>query len=344
MDQIIDDIQSGIGFNKDITANELIIVVRTKYNNKVEGKTWGKVDLCNCKDFGAYNKAWVVGKVWHYQVSFCVERHLVEERNSILWKNGIKHLMTIQSKLMAALTGGARTIKPRTMMVFMCPRTPQSITMHGPMTRRTALESTAWLLLSMLLILSQRQKLPSWLLALMTVFATILWWIFVSPPKILTKSSKPHIRKTNGTGTEGDSKSRTLHNYSTLGIVLHGPTLCYSWSATWNHPTHCIISLLQSQQCHLNGLDYDCMDLLDDQTLDQMALPWGVDHSTMHSICNSLIESSILLVYLSFIGMVDCLHLRDMEWPWCVPLSYIFQNQGWVYEFLPHATPPLDHQ
>ncbi len=49
MDRIIDDIQSGIGFNKNITADELIIAAHTKYNNMVEDKTWGKVDLRDAK-------------------------------------------------------------------------------------------------------------------------------------------------------------------------------------------------------------------------------------------------------------------------------------------------------
>ncbi len=49
MDRIIEDIQPGIGFNKDITADELIIAARTKYNNMVEDKTWGKVDPRDAK-------------------------------------------------------------------------------------------------------------------------------------------------------------------------------------------------------------------------------------------------------------------------------------------------------
>ncbi len=49
MDRIIGNIQSRIGFNKDITANKLIIAANTKYNNMVEDKTWGKVDQHDAK-------------------------------------------------------------------------------------------------------------------------------------------------------------------------------------------------------------------------------------------------------------------------------------------------------
>ncbi len=49
MDRIVDDIQSGCGFNKDITCDQLIIAARTKYNKMIEDKTWGKVDPRDAK-------------------------------------------------------------------------------------------------------------------------------------------------------------------------------------------------------------------------------------------------------------------------------------------------------
>ncbi len=49
MDCIIDYIQLGIGFNKDIATEELIIATHTKYNNMVEDKSWGHVDPSDAK-------------------------------------------------------------------------------------------------------------------------------------------------------------------------------------------------------------------------------------------------------------------------------------------------------
>ncbi len=49
MDRIIDDFQSGNGFNKDIIANKLIIAAHTKYNDMIKDKTWGKVDPHDAK-------------------------------------------------------------------------------------------------------------------------------------------------------------------------------------------------------------------------------------------------------------------------------------------------------
>ncbi len=42
--RINDDIQSGIGVHKSITPEDLIQAARSKYNNMVEDKSWGKVD------------------------------------------------------------------------------------------------------------------------------------------------------------------------------------------------------------------------------------------------------------------------------------------------------------
>ncbi len=42
--RINDDIQSGIGIHKDISPEDLIQAARSKYNNMVEDKSWGKVD------------------------------------------------------------------------------------------------------------------------------------------------------------------------------------------------------------------------------------------------------------------------------------------------------------
>ncbi len=49
MDCIIDDIQSGCGFNKAITCDQLILAAQTKSNNMVKDKTWSKVDPHNAK-------------------------------------------------------------------------------------------------------------------------------------------------------------------------------------------------------------------------------------------------------------------------------------------------------
>ncbi len=49
MQRIIDDIQSGNGYHKNITTDNLIITACTKYNNMVADKTWGKVDPRNAK-------------------------------------------------------------------------------------------------------------------------------------------------------------------------------------------------------------------------------------------------------------------------------------------------------
>ena len=46
---MIDDIQSGHGYHRDIKPDKLIVAARTKYNNMVEDKTWGKVDPCDVK-------------------------------------------------------------------------------------------------------------------------------------------------------------------------------------------------------------------------------------------------------------------------------------------------------
>ncbi len=47
IDFIVDDIQSGCGFNKDITSNQAIIVAQTKYNNMIEDKTGGNINPCD---------------------------------------------------------------------------------------------------------------------------------------------------------------------------------------------------------------------------------------------------------------------------------------------------------
>ncbi len=49
MQRIMDDIQSGNGYHKNITTDNLIITARTKYNNMVADKTWGKVDPRDAK-------------------------------------------------------------------------------------------------------------------------------------------------------------------------------------------------------------------------------------------------------------------------------------------------------
>ncbi len=49
MDRIVDDIQSGCGYNKNITTDELILAARTKYHNMVEDKSWSKVDPRDAK-------------------------------------------------------------------------------------------------------------------------------------------------------------------------------------------------------------------------------------------------------------------------------------------------------
>ncbi len=49
LQRIIDDIQSGHGYHKDITPDMLIVAARTKYNNMVEDKSWGKVDPRDAK-------------------------------------------------------------------------------------------------------------------------------------------------------------------------------------------------------------------------------------------------------------------------------------------------------
>ncbi len=49
MQRIIGDIQSGNGYHKDISADNLIAIAHTKYNNMIADKTLGKVDLHNAK-------------------------------------------------------------------------------------------------------------------------------------------------------------------------------------------------------------------------------------------------------------------------------------------------------
>ncbi len=49
MDRIVDDIQSGCGYNRNITPDELIVAARTKFNNMIEDKSWGKVDPRDAK-------------------------------------------------------------------------------------------------------------------------------------------------------------------------------------------------------------------------------------------------------------------------------------------------------
>ena len=49
MQRMIDGIQSSHGYHRDIDPDKLIVAARTKYNNMVEDKTWGRVDPRNAK-------------------------------------------------------------------------------------------------------------------------------------------------------------------------------------------------------------------------------------------------------------------------------------------------------
>lgn len=49
MQRIIDNIQSGNSYHKDISADNLIVTARTKYNNTIADKSWGKVDPRDAK-------------------------------------------------------------------------------------------------------------------------------------------------------------------------------------------------------------------------------------------------------------------------------------------------------
>ncbi len=164
MDRIIDDIQSGIGFNKDITADELIIAACTKYNNMVEDKTWGKVNPLDAKVLALTTKLEKLEKEGAVKTNAAAnatdEKHHVEERRSIIrWRNGVRSLTGIQRRLTAALIGGASTTRPRTMMVSMSPCTHLSTTTPGPRTRRIAQASIAQPLQSILILLEQRVDL-----------------------------------------------------------------------------------------------------------------------------------------------------------------------------------------
>ncbi len=63
MDLIIDNIQSGCGYNRDITSIQLIIAARTKYNNMIEDKTWSKVDPCDAKIMALTMKLGEIGEI-----------------------------------------------------------------------------------------------------------------------------------------------------------------------------------------------------------------------------------------------------------------------------------------
>ncbi len=45
----MDNIQSGCSYNRNITPDELIVAARTKFNNMIEDKLWGKVDPRDAK-------------------------------------------------------------------------------------------------------------------------------------------------------------------------------------------------------------------------------------------------------------------------------------------------------
>ncbi len=60
--RIVDNIQSGNGFNRNITTDKLAIAARTKYNNMIEDKPWSKVDPHNAKIMALTTKLKLIEK------------------------------------------------------------------------------------------------------------------------------------------------------------------------------------------------------------------------------------------------------------------------------------------